>query len=308
VTDVYITGASGVLGSELALHFLGQPHHRVMAVSRRPCPLFSPADPAQITVIDPFDAAWFMPQQVDAVIIHCAGLSDPRQEFDSFATLARDHILPHVAMLEALLARGWKGRLIYFSSGGAVYGNTLQLPIPETHPTSPISLYGLHKLCLERAFEHLARTRGFELIILRVANPYGALVTKPNQGVIPILFKAYLTGSLFNIIGDGTAARDYLEISDLCRAVSLCVSHRMQEPILTLNIGSGEGVALNALIALIGGTLNRQLRTRHLPAVYDVQTNILCRQRAHEVLGWAPVIPLSAGLQRYMIRAGIAVA
>lgn len=305
MTDVYITGASGVLGSELALHFLEQPNHRVGAVSRRPCPLIPPSHAAQITVADPFDATWFSPQRLDATIIHCAGLSDPRQEFNSFATLARDHILPHVAMVEALLDHGWKGRLIYFSSGGAVYGNTLQLPIPETHPTSPISFYGLHKLCLERALEHLARTRGFELIILRVANPYGTVVTKLNQGVIPILVRAYLTGSLFSIIGDGTAQRDYVEISDLCRAVSLCVSHRMQEQVLTFNIGSGEGVALNALIALIGGTLNRRLRTRHLPAVHDVQSNILCRQRASEVLGWQPQIPLSVGLQRYVEKAGI---
>lgn len=305
MTDVYITGASGVLGSELTLHFLAQQDHRVGAVSRRPCPLLPPAHPAQITVADPFDATWFSPRRAEATIIHCAGLSDPRQEFDSFATLARDHILPHVAMVEALLDRGWKGRLIYFSSGGAVYGNTLQLPIPETHPTSPISFYGLHKLCLERALEHLARSRGFELIILRVANPYGAAVSKLNQGVIPILFRAYMTGSLFNIIGDGTAQRDYLEITDLCQAVSLCVAHRMQDQTLTLNIGSGEGVALNALIAMIGGTLKRRLRTRHLEAVHDVQSNILCRQRAREVLGWEPQIPLSVGLQRYVTRTGI---
>ncbi|MDX5402112.1 MAG: NAD-dependent epimerase/dehydratase family protein [Rhodobacterales bacterium] len=305
MTDVYITGASGVIGSELTLHFLAQQDHRVGAVSRRPCPLLPPSHPAQITVANPFDATWFSPRRADATIIHCAGLSDPRQEFDSFATLARDHILPHVAMVEALLDRGWKGRLIYFSSGGAVYGNTLQLPIPETHPTSPISFYGLHKLCLERALEHLARSRGFELIILRVANPYGAAVSKLTQGVIPILFRAYQTGSLFNIIGDGTAQRDYLEVTDLCHAVSLCLAHRMQEPTLTLNIGSGEGTALNALIAMIGGILNRKLRTRHLEAVHDVQSNILCRQRAHEVLGWQPLVPLSVGLQRYLARTGI---
>lgn len=305
MTDVYVTGASGVLGSELTRHFLDQHNLRVSAVSRRPCPLLSPTHAAQSVVADPFAATWFSPRRMDATIIHCAGLADPRQEFDSFATLARDHILPHVAMIEALLDSGWKGRLIYFSSGGAVYGNTLQLPIPETHPTSPISFYGLHKLCLERALEHLARTRGFELIILRVANPYGAVVSKLNQGVIPILFRAYLTGSLFSIIGDGTAQRDYLEISDLCRAVSLCVNHRMQEQVLTLNLGSGEGVALNDLIAMIGGILNRRLRTRHLPAIHDVQSNVLCRQRARDVLGWQPQVPLSVGLQRYVAKTGI---
>jgi UDP-glucose 4-epimerase len=307
VTDVYITGASGVLGSELAHHFVKNSSFRVGAVSRRPCPLLPQDHPAQITVASPFDADWFSPDRAEATILHCAGLSDPRKDFDSFATLAQDHILPHVAMVESLLARGWKGRLIYFSSGGAVYGNTLQLPIPETHPTSPISFYGLHKLCLERALEHLARARGFDLVILRVSNPYGATVTKLNQGVIPILFRAYLTDSLFTVIGDGSAQRDYIEISDLCRAVSLCVTHQMQEQILTLNIGSGDGIALSDLITMIGGVLNRRLRTRHLKAVHDVQSNILCRRRAREVLGWQPHVSLNEGLHRYVEKCGLLV-
>lgn len=305
--DVFITGASGVLGSELTRHFLDKSSFRVGAISRRPCPLLPLDHPAQITVNSPFDADWLSADSTHATIVHCAGLSDPRQNFDSFSTLAQHHIMPHIAMVEALLARGWKGRLIYISSGGAVYGNTQQLPIPETHPTSPISFYGLHKLCLERALEHLARIRGFELIILRVANPYGATVTKLNQGVIPILFRAYLTDSLFNIIGDGSAQRDYLEISDLCRAVSLCVTHRMQDPTLTLNIGSGAGVALTELITMIGGNLNRRLRTRHIKAVHDVHSNILCRRRAREVLGWQPQVALTEGLHRYVAKCGLLV-
>lgn len=304
VTDVYITGASGVLGSELTLHFIQKSGFRVGAVSRRPCALLPVDHPAQITVINPFDAAWFAPDRKDATILHCAGLSDPRQDFPSFSTLTQDHILPHLAMVEALLARGWKGRLIYFSAA-AVYGNALHLPIAETHPTSPISFYGLHKLCLERALEHLARTRGFELIILRVANPYGTTLTKLNQGVIPILFRAYLTDSLFNVIGDGSTQRDYLEISDLCRAVALCVNHRMQDPVLTLNIGSGEGVALTELIKIIGGVMQRRLRTRHLTAVHDVNSNILCRARARDVLGWQPHVPLIDGLHRYVAKSGV---
>jgi UDP-glucose 4-epimerase len=172
----------------------------------------------------------------------------------------------------------------------------------ESHPTSPISFYGLHKLCIERALEHLARSRGFELVILRVSNPYGTSLAKLNQGVIPILVRAYMTNSLFQIIGDGTAQRDYIEITDLCRAVALCVSHPMTDPVVTLNIGSGTGVALNDLIAMIGKTLNRSLRKRHIPAVHDVQSNILCCDRVREVLGWQTRIGLHEGLDRYLKR------
>jgi UDP-glucose 4-epimerase len=300
MTQIYITGASGVLGAEFALHFLQSAEYGVHAVARRACPLLSTDHPAQRVVTSVFDAQWYDPRHQDATVLHCAGLSDPRKEYASFATLAQDDILPHVAMVEALLDRGWRGRLIYLSSGGAIYGNPQSLPIPETHPTSPISLYGLHKLCIERALEHLARSRGFELIILRVSNPYGARLAKLNQGVIPILVRAYVTGSLFQILGDGTAQRDYIEISDLCRATSLCVGLRMTDPVLTLNIGSGTGVALNDLIRQIGKTLGRSLRTQHIRAVHDVQSNVLCCHRARDVLGWQAQITLRDGLDRYL--------
>lgn len=302
MTDLYVTGASGVLGAEIALHFAKQDNIRVKAVSRRPCPLLPLHHPAQSLTQAVFDAGWFDPDHSAATIVHCAGMSNPRLEFQSFSTLAQDHILPHVAMVEALLARGWRGRLIYFSSGGTVYGNALQLPISETHPTSPVSFYGLHKLCIERALEHLARARGFELIILRVSNPYGGALAKPNQGVIPILVDAFLNNRPFQIIGDGSAKRDYLEISDLCRAIEFCIRHRLDDPVLTLNIGSGEGTTLTSLITLIGKLLNRNLCTRHVASVHDVQSNVLCPRRAQEVLGWRAKVALPDGVDRYLAR------
>jgi UDP-glucose 4-epimerase len=305
VRDVYITGASGVIGSELARHFLHQPDCHLSAVSRRPCALLPETHAAQIIVDTPFDAGWFTPERRHATILHCAGLSDPRQGFAGFDALAQSHILPHVTMIERLLAQGWAGRLVFFSSGGAIYGNPQHLPITEAHPTRPVSLYGLHKLFLEQAFEHLARSRGFELIILRVANPYGTALSKPTQGVIPILLRAFETDSPFQIIGDGTAQRDYLHISDLCRAVSLCLTLPMADPVMVLNIGSGEGVALNDLIALIGDHFQRRLRTQHIPAIHDVQHNVLCRRRAQEVLGWQPHVSLTEGLRREVGRRAV---
>lgn len=302
MADVYITGASGVLGAELTLHLMQDTGSSLRAVSRKPCPLLPTDHPAQIIVDSLFDANWFTHGHRQATILHCAGLSDPRQHFPSVATLTQDHIQPHIAMIEALLTRGWRGRLIFLSSGGTVYGNPLRLPIPETHPTAPISHYGLHKLLLEHAMAHLAITRGFELIILRVSNPYGSTLTKPNQGVIPILFRAYHTDSLFQIIGDGAALRDYLHITDLCRAVSLCLNHQMQTPVLTLNIGSGTGTTLAALITLIGDLTHQRLRTRHIPAIHDVHSNVLCNRRAETVLGWQPQVPLREGLHRHVTR------
>ncbi|WP_300513175.1 NAD-dependent epimerase/dehydratase family protein [Aliiroseovarius sp.] len=296
---IYITGASGVIGSSLALHFATAGDRRVFAVGRTPCPTLPAGHPGQKGVTDLFDAKWLEPGDPDATIVHCAGLANPRQEFRNFAELSRDHILPHIDMLERMLERGWCGRLIFFSSGGAIYGDTLELPIRETHPTNPKSFYGLHKLCLERAFIHMAQTHGFELVILRVANPYGSHVRKPQQGVIPILLNRIEKDRPFRVIGDGTAERDYIEMSDLCDAVTRTIALNMQHRrAIILNIGSGIGTSLNDLIAIMEEITGKTLIKFNEPVLHDVQSNVLDCHRARNVLNWQPQTALESGLRK----------
>lgn len=299
---VYVTGSSGMLGYALAGHFAACPETRVQAIARSPLPSetrpgFDFEQNASL-----YDADWYFPGDSDATLIHCAGLSNPRSAFNSFSTLATGHILPHVEMLESMLERGWRGRLIYPSSGGAVYGEVDELPIREEHPGSPKGFYGLQKLCLEQILNFMADRHGFELVILRVANPYGSLVRKTTQGVIPILIRAYLEGSRFRVFGDGTAERDYIHIDDVCTAFAAAARTALPERRLTLNIGSGQGVAINDLIAMIGGLLGRELDREYIPVEVDVRSNILCNARARERLGWRPQIPFAEGMERLVSR------
>lgn len=295
-----------MIGSELAAAFVnGDGSARVTAVSRRPCPTLAADHPAQRHAGAIFDASWLAPDDTDATILHCAGLSDPRATFRNFAVLAHEHILPHVEMVEALLARGWRGRLMFFSSGGTVYGDALHLPIREDHPKAPVSMYGLHKLILERALAQMAEDRGFELVVLRVSNPYGSMVSKPNQGVIPILIKALLRDVEFQIIGDGYAERDYLEITDLIAAVRKVITFEMQGLVEIFNIGSGERTSLLDLIALLERLTGHELRTVYSPSKLDVKSNVLDCSRAREMLGWEAQVPVEAGLAKLVERMNV---
>ncbi len=299
---IYITGASGVIGSELASFFDAESNCCTHAVSRRPCPTLAADHPYQKQVSTIFDAGWLDKNHRDASILHCAGLSSPRQKYQNFAVLLREHVLPHIEMVEAMLARGWRGRLVFFSSGGTVYGNALEIPIKETHPTSPISLYGLHKVCLEQAFTQLADERGFELVILRVSNPYGSMLSKPNQGVIPILINALLNDKPFQIIGDGSAERDYLAINDLCRAVDSVIKADIDAPSTTFNIGSGQRISLNHLIDTLEKLTGNTLDCTNIETKHDVQSNVLCCDKAQSELGWKPEISLEQGLKAFLER------
>jgi UDP-glucose 4-epimerase len=299
---IYVTGASGVIGSEFVRHLDRLGKSPVTAVSRRPCPTLAADHPGHRQVATIFDGTWLEPGDKDAVIVHCAGASDPRESFRNFAVMAREHILTQIEMIEALLGRGWRGRMVYISSGGTVYGNPLKLPIAETHPQAPISSYGLQKLIMERALAQLAEDRGFELVILRVSNPYGSMVIKPNQGVIPILIRAYLRDEEFFVMGDGSSDRDYIETRDLNRAFDRVIEYEMKAPVEIFNTGSGEKTSLNELIRLVGELTGKRLRTRHTASKSNVQSNVLDCTKAREVLGWEATVPLRQGIMELLER------
>jgi len=303
---VYVTGANGFLGSVIARHLAQQPAFDVHPVARRALPPEVAHLPAKIHA-DVYGAEWFDPADKDAVIVHCIGPSNPRAVHISLAKATGEQVLPHTAMIESLLAKGWQGRLLYLSSGGAIYGDTPVLPIAEDHPTRPKSTYGLHKLMIEEAFSFLARTERFEYASLRVSNPYGSLKVKTGQGVVPIILNALINDDPFEIYGDGTALRDYLHVDDLNAAIDTLALADFPEPQLVLNIGSGVGVPLNDVISGLETLLKRKLRCNRRQTQQDVQSNVLDCTRAFNLFGWKAKLPLESGLKNLveLARAGI---
>ena len=301
--DIFITGAGGLLGWEFATRFAA-PHAafgtgRVVALARRPLPAHDGLPGLEPRLDeDLFSAGWAADMPSDATVIHCAGLSNPRTEFSGLAEVLEQHVLPHLRMVETLVDRGWRGRLVLPSSGGAIYGDPRTLPVTEDHPLAPKSLYGLQKLYLEQGLGDLARRHGFDLAALRISNPYGSARIKPGQGVIPILVDAFLDGRTFQVFGDGTALRDYVHFDDLFAAVAAVTRAPIPGRVLTLNLGSGRGTSLNELIERLGRLLDRRLSCDYTPSPYDVTSNVLCCDRARAHLDWTPRVSLEDGLTR----------
>lgn len=293
--DIVITGSSGMLGFELLRHFSADSRFRATGVSRRGLPV--PCEGlAAIAAPDPFAADWLSDDRRNATIVHCAGLSDPRRRFSGFSELATGEILPQVAFVERLLELGWRGHFVFLSSGGTVYGDTDRLPVPEDHPLRPKSFYGIHKTAIETALNFLSMHHDFRLTVLRVSNPYGSIITKKGQGVIPILIDTALSGERFTRIGSGDELRDYLFISDFCGAVEKAVTIGTEPTALTLNVGSGTGTSLNRLIGLVSDALERRIAIETRPASVDVRSSVLDIARARSVLGWAPLVPIEEGI------------
>ena len=215
-----------------------------------------------------------------------------------------NNALPNLRFIDAL-APHFKGRLVFVSSGGAVYGVPQVLPIPESHPIHPLSSYGIGKSVVERYIELYGRLHGLVYTIVRVANPYGPGQTVKNtQGVIAAILSCLRTGQPFTMWGDGSVIRDYVHVLDVAAALALAGRHEnaRQE---TFNIGSGKGESLSGIIEIMERISKRKIAVNRLPPrKEDVPVNQLDISKAKTHLNWTPAVQLEDGL-RELIRTAV---
>lgn len=289
---VYITGASGALGADLAHRLRDTPGIAPVAVSRAACP--APVPTRRVAAYAPAD--WREPGDADAAIVHAAGLARPGSGFADFADLSRRHIAPHLAMLDDLIAGGWRGRLVFVSSA-AVYGEPRRLPVPESAPCNPLNAYGLSKLCLERSLAERAVQAGLRVATLRLSNLYGARYpARSGRGVIDLIRAAIAEDRAFGVHGDGAALRDYLHAADLAAAVQAAIAADLPAGASVFNVGSGTGTALIDLVDAVARAEGRAPALTRLPPRAEARSSILDIARARRRLDWRPRVSLAEGL------------
>jgi UDP-glucose 4-epimerase len=140
-------------------------------------------------------------------------------------------------------------KLLYLSTGGAVYGNVNQEKVPEEYPCKPISSYGIIKLAVEHYIELYAKLYQIDYLILRLSNPFGEFHRSPKQGVINIAVRRALQGEVMTVWGDGSQAKDYIYAADIGKAIDGLIKAGVKNE--TINVGSGESLSLNEIIKRI---------------------------------------------------------
>lgn len=186
-------------------------------------------------------------------------------------------------------------KIVFFSSGGTVYGNPSVNPIPETHQLNPICSYGIVKVAIEKYLFLFNQLHGLEYNILRVSNPYGANQQHYGvQGVIPTFLLKALRNEPITIWGDGTIERDYIYIDDLIDA-SVKAGKRMHNDVF--NIGSGVLISINDIINTIEEVTKKKFEVNKLPQRnFDVQSISLDCLHAKTQLDWMPICELKEGV------------
>ena len=295
-SKVLITGGAGFIGSQVARACL-QAGHEVVVVDdfsrgkRERIPEKVRVYEADICAQE--ELAEIFTRERPSIVNHHAALVSVRESYEQPEPYWRVNLQGTVNVLEAALESGVR-KLIYASSGGAIYGEAQVLPIPESAPANPISPYGESKLAAEQM---LGRRDGImEAVVLRYANVYGPdQDALQNNGVIAIFTHALLQGKQPLIFGDGSQTRDFVHVKDVVEA-NLAALKPGRKGIY--NIGTGVGSALLDVYLRIA----RSLRVATLPLFlpqnqYEVEHNVLNVRLAGERLGWQARIPFDMGLR-----------
>ncbi|ACK51639.1 NAD-dependent epimerase/dehydratase [Methylocella silvestris BL2] len=292
-----VTGASGFLGRALVPALLAS-GASVIAAGRGQSPFAAHPRLAwrRIDLADPAAPLREITSGVDC-IYHLAWSTVPSEASLSPAEDARANIVGSLRIIESI-APGAAPRLIFASSGGAIYGRLRQAPASEDHPLNPISAYGLSKRTVEAYLDLFADTIGLRPASLRIGNLFG-----PGQnperlfGAVTQFSKAALTGAPIILFGDGSTVRDYVYIDDAVDA--LIRAAQAQNSSRALNIGSGEGRSLNDIIACLEAQLGRPVKVeRRPPRPFDTPLSILDPSRARREIGWSARVSFEDGVAR----------
>lgn len=188
-------------------------------------------------------------------------------------------------------------RMIFFSSGGTVYGNQDKQPIPEDAVPVPINHYGNLKLCIENTI----RTFNFQvkknMLVARISNPYG-----PGQdyhkgvGFIDAAIKRAISGETIEIWGDGTVVRDYIYIDDLCRMLYALIDY--QGDIEVFNLSSNTGVSQNDIVDILKKIVP-EVKVEYKPGrSVDAKKIILDNSRIHTICDFK-MVSIEEGIKKY---------
>lgn len=229
------------------------------------------------------------------IVFHLISTTLPKTSNDNPIYDVESNVVPFLALMEKIRGNGVR-KIIFFSSGGTVYGMPNAIPIPEDHPANPICAYGIHKLTIEKYLHMYHALYGLDYAVMRIANPYGMnQQLDRGQGVIPVFLNKMLRGEPLEVWGDGSVVRDYVYIEDIIDAAVGLVNHQGSHRVF--NIGSGLGTSLIDLISLMGQRLNCSPEVHFKPArPLDVPVNILDIERAKHKLGWEPRTSLVDGI------------
>jgi len=226
-------------------------------------------------------------------IFHLAALARVQPSIDNPVKFHDTNVNGTLNVL--MLARELGIKRVIYSSSSSAYGNATIFPTPETHPTDPMSPYGLQKLIGEQYCKVFSRCYDLETVCLRYFNVFGERqsLSGAYRLVMGIFAQQRLEGKPMTIVGDGEQRRDFTYVGDAVRANILASKSNKVGSGDIINIGNGDNRSVNQLADLIGGPrVNIEARLEPSQTLAD-------NRKAKELLGWEPSVSLEDWVPQY---------
>ncbi|MBL7685186.1 MAG: NAD-dependent epimerase/dehydratase family protein [Deltaproteobacteria bacterium] len=293
---ILITGAAGFIASHIQDAYLNEGHQVAVVdnlVTGKKENLNPKSHFFEMDILDPKLHDVFETFRPDIVSHHAAQM-DVRRSVSDPTYDAQVNVLGFINLLEASRKVGVQ-KVIFASSGGAVYGEQDHFPADETHPTRPASPYGLTKMVGEEYLKLYERLYGLQYTALRYANIYGPRQNPHGEaGVVAIFCKKLLSEETPTINGDGKQTRDYVFVKDVVNANLMALK---EEASGIYNIGTSVESDVNQLFSHLAKHSGKNL-VQHGPAKLGEQLrSVISYQKVEKAWGWKPEYDFERGLQ-----------
>ena len=294
--NIMVTGGAGFIASHIA-DALIKKKHRVIIVDNLSNGKKENINPEAIffklDICNPSLEDVFRKRKIDIVIHHAAQI-DVRKSVQDPVFDAKVNILGSLNILENCVRYKVK-KIIFASTGGAIYGEVPGKPASELTMLRPLSPYGVAKSSIEYYIRYYEATYKLPFTILRYGNVYGDRQDPHGEaGVVAIFTKKMLDGDQPAIFGDGKQLRDYVYVGDVVRANLLAIRKGKNQ---ILNIGTGKGTSVNVLYEKLTRLTAFNRKPAYLPARKgELQNSRIDPGKARKVLGWVPLVGIDRGL------------
>jgi len=301
-----VTGGAGFIGSHVADLFLANGWEVTVVddlSSGKRENLPPDAKFHEIGIFSP-ELVRLVSEQRFEVIAHLAGQIDVRKSVADPIGDATTNILGTINLMEALRATVAKSRVVFTSTGGALYGDFNTPPNFETYPKDPESPYAIAKLSTELYLAFYGRVHNMESAAVRFGNVYGPRQDPHGEaGVVAIFSGRILNNHPLTIFGDGLQTRDYVYVGDVARAVYLAATMPLPEKerldARAFNIGTGKGTSVIEIAKLLQDAAGSNVPIEFAPRrPGEQQESFVNADKARKVLGWEPELTLEEGLAR----------
>jgi UDP-glucose 4-epimerase len=294
---IAITGGAGFIGSNVADAYIELGHEVViidnLSTGRlenlNPKANFIRADITDNSISDIFKYEKF------EILNHLAAQIDVRVSVNNPKFDALTNIVGGLNLYEAARASGVK-KIIFSSTGGAIYGEQDYFPADEQHPTRPVSPYGIAKLANENYLFYYREVHGLDFAVLRYANVYGPRQNPHGEaGVVAIFINKMLSGSEPVINGDGKNSRDYVFVGDVVKANVLAINENFSG---IYNVATGIESDVNFIFNTLKELTGSDCKEIHGETKAGEQRRSVCSyKKIHEKFEWKPEIDLKKGLK-----------